>query len=76
MTELVEDEFRVYIRSLLLQYGFRLGKSTVCSILKKPDVIWNVLGNELVKAPSSVDEWKSISRDFYMKWNFPIFLLL
>ncbi|KAL5509264.1 hypothetical protein EMCRGX_G004602 [Ephydatia muelleri] len=54
-----------------LSYGFRLGKSTVCSILKETcDVIWDVLGKEFVKAPTSVDERKSISRDFYMKLNF------
>ena len=55
-----------------LSYGFRLGKSTVCSILKETcDVIWDVLGKEFFKAPSSVDEWKNISRDLYMKWNIP-----
>ena len=24
-----------------------------------------------MKAPSSVDDWKRISREFYLKWNFP-----
>ena len=30
-----------------------------------------MLSSEFVKAPLSVEEWKAISRDFYLKWNFP-----
>lgn len=35
------------------------------------EVIWNVLAKDFFKAPSSADEWKVISWDFFLKWNFP-----
>ena len=55
-----------------LSFSFRLGKSTVCRILRETCVvIWDVLAKEYVKALSSEDDWKKISRDFYLKWNFP-----
>ena len=30
-----------------------------------------MLAKEYVKAPSSEDDWKKISRDFYLIWKFP-----
>ncbi|KAL5457184.1 hypothetical protein EMCRGX_G034429 [Ephydatia muelleri] len=55
-----------------LSFSFRLGRSTVSTILSETcGVIWDVLVKEYVKAPSSVDDWKRISREFYLKWNFP-----
>ena len=55
-----------------LSFNFRLGKSTVCSVLRETcEVLWTVLGKEYVRAPVSVAEWEEISRDFLLKWNFP-----
>ena len=35
------------------------------------EVIWKVLQNECVSAPSSEAEWEGISRQFQQVWNFP-----
>jgi hypothetical protein len=34
-------------------------------------VIWQVLCNEYVKAPSTEDEWRGSSAQFSQIWNFP-----
>ena len=55
-----------------LSFSFRLGRSTVCGIIRETcDVIWNVLAEEYVRAPSSIAEWEGISKEFYLRWNFP-----
>ena len=52
-------------------FNFRLGKSTICSIVKETcEAIWTALSNEYVKAPTSQDDRKRISQDFFLKWNF------
>ena len=61
-----------FLPQISLSYNFRLGRSTVCSIVRETcGVIWDVLAKDYVKAPSSVKEWKQISREFFLKWNFP-----
>ena len=49
-----------------------MGRSTVCSILKETcEAIWTALQPQYVKAPSSEEEWKGISKQFGQIWNFP-----
>ena len=61
-----------FLPQISLSYNFQLGRSTVCSIVREIcGVIWDVLAKDYVKAPSSVKEWKQISREFFLKWNFP-----
>uniref|UniRef100_A0A1X7TJV4 DDE Tnp4 domain-containing protein n=2 Tax=Amphimedon queenslandica TaxID=400682 RepID=A0A1X7TJV4_AMPQE len=55
-----------------LSFNFRLGRSTVCEILKETcDAIWNALHLAYLKAPSTEQEWIRISRNFETMWNFP-----
>ena len=54
-----------------MSFSFRIGRATVCSILKETcQAIWMVL-QPFVKAPSSTQEWLEISRQFQQQWNFP-----
>ena len=51
-----------------LTYNFRIAPSNVCSILQETcSAIWNALCTEYVKAPSTGDDWKVISNQFYQK---------
>ena len=44
----------------------------MCEIVKKTcEVIWKVLKPEYVKAPSSENDWRAISKQFEQLWNFP-----
>lgn len=55
-----------------LSFNFRVGRSTVCCIVKETcEVIWTVLQPQYVLAPSSAEEWKGISKQFEQLWNFP-----
>ena len=55
-----------------LSFSFRIGKSTVCGIVRETcEAIWKALQREYVKAPSSEEEWKGVSTQFERKWNFP-----
>ena len=55
-----------------LSFNFRLGKSTVCHILRETcEVLWNTLMPLYVKAPSTEREWKGVSDQFEHMWNFP-----
>ena len=55
-----------------MSFNFRIGRSTVCNILKKTsEIIWDVLQPQYVKAPSSEEEWMGISDQFQHIWNFP-----
>ena len=52
-------------------FNFRIGRSTVCSILEETcEAIYAELKKDFVKAPS-VEEWEGISREFYQTWKFP-----
>lgn len=55
-----------------LSFNFRVGRSSVCIILQETcEVLYEVLANEYVKAPSCAKDWERISREFEMRWNFP-----
>ena len=55
-----------------MSFSFRIGRSTVCCILKETfEAIWEKLQPKYVKAPSSESEWRAISNDFEKMWNFP-----
>ena len=53
-------------------FYFRLGRSTVCKIIKETTIaIWNVLQPIYLKSPSSSDQWKKLAAEFEQEWNFP-----
>ena len=55
-----------------LSFNFRIGRSTVSNILNETcSAIWQVLGREYVKAPTTEDNWRGISAQFGQIWNFP-----
>ena len=55
-----------------LSFNFRIGQSTVCSILKETcEAIWTVLQPQYVRAPSCSEEWIGVSKQFEQLWNFP-----
>ena len=55
-----------------MSFGFRIGRSTVSTILKKTcEVLWEVLQPDYVKAPSSEEDWREISQSFERIWHFP-----
>ena len=55
-----------------LSFSFRIGRSTVCSILEEIcHVIYNELRKDYVKVPSCANDWEGISKEFYHRWNFP-----
>ena len=35
------------------------------------DILWTVLNKEYIPFPSTEDEWKRISHQFWMTWQFP-----
>ena len=53
--------------------SYRMSDTTVGRIVKETsNVLWNVLLTKgFLRAPVNSDEWKKISEDFEMKWNFP-----
>lgn len=61
-----------YSEQVSISFGFRVGRSTVSKILKETcEVLWEVLQPVYVRAPSSEEEWKGISRHFEQIWSFP-----
>lgn len=55
-----------------MSFEFRMGRSTVCGIVKEVcDAIWKVLHPEFVKMPAKEEEWRAISREYELLWNFP-----
>jgi hypothetical protein len=55
-----------------LSFEFRVGRSTICSIIRDTCLaLWESLQPEFVRAPSSEEDWKGISSEFYKSWNFP-----
>lgn len=44
----------------------------MCHIIRETCIaLWQALQPEYVKAPSSAEDWKVISREFEKVWNFP-----
>ena len=55
-----------------IKYHWRLGKSTTREIVYDTcEAIWTELFPIDLKAPSTEQEWKNISRGFEERWNFP-----
>lgn len=54
-----------------LAMSYRLGKSTVSSIIQDTcEAIWLVLQHHVLFQPSQ-QRWKKIANDFFRRWNFP-----
>ena len=55
-----------------LSFNFRIGRSTICGIVRETSqAIWDALNTLYVRAPSNQQEWKGISDQFESQWNFP-----
>ena len=55
-----------------LSFNFRIGRSTVCGILKETcEAIWSTLQPQYVAAPSCEAEWVGVSKEFEKLWHFP-----
>ena len=55
-----------------LCFSFRIGRSTVCGIVRETcEAIWKALHPLYVKAQSTQEEWKGVSDQFEHIWNFP-----
>ena len=55
-----------------LSLSFRVGKSTVSTILKEVcDALYKVLAPIYLRPPSVEEEWKQISSEFLELWNMP-----
>ncbi|CAB4010847.1 Hypothetical predicted protein, partial [Paramuricea clavata] len=53
-------------------FNFRLGKSTVCNIIKETcSGLWNALSASYLKAPNSENKWKQIANEMFSQWDFP-----
>ena len=53
-------------------FNFRVGKSTVCQIVRQTcQGIWNALNEKYLTAPTKASEWKNISEEYFEEWNFP-----
>lgn len=53
-------------------FNFRLGKSTVCNIVRQTcQGIWDALNVAFVKPPTSAEEWSNIARGMFEDWEFP-----
>ena len=58
-----------------LSFNYRIGHSTVTSILKEvPQKIFEVLGPLSLQLPQNEERWKGLARDFWEIWNFPLCL--
>ena len=54
-----------------ITFEFKLGRSTVSSIIDEVrQEIWDVLAN-FVQPPSAMNNWKTICDDFLEFWNIP-----
>ena len=55
-----------------MNLSFRVGKSTVSTILKEVcDTLYKVLAPIYLQPPSMEEEWKKISSEFLELWNMP-----
>lgn len=55
-----------------LHFQFRMGKSTIAKVI--PEVclaIFQCLKSQYMRTPSSEEEWKKVSKEYYDRWNFP-----
>ena len=62
----------IFIMQASLSFEFRMGKSTVCGIIKDLcEALWNALSPEYVKMPSNEREWLSVNVQYEKMWIFP-----
>ena len=55
-----------------LAYSYRVGKSTVSNIIHETcSALWEVLMPQVLRAPSTQSQWRSIAVEFFQLWNFP-----
>ena len=53
-------------------YNFRVGKSTVCNIIRDTcKGLLLALNERYLSAPKTKNDWKRIANDFEIEWNFP-----
>ena len=53
-------------------FYFRIGRATVSKIIRDTcNKLWQCLQPEYVSVPSTEDQWKAISNEFRLEWNFP-----
>ena len=49
-----------------------MGKSTICGVVQDVcEAIWQGLGPDFVRMPSSEEEWLAVSKQYDKIWNFP-----
>ena len=52
---------------------FRISRAATCTILSETcEKLWEVLSSSYVRAPSTVLEWKKISKNLFDMWDMPI----
>ena len=55
-----------------LSFNFRVGRSTVCGILRETcAALWSALKPKYVTPPSTKNGWINVSLQFEKIWNFP-----
>ena len=55
-----------------LCFSFRISRAAICTILSETcEKLWEVLSSSYVRAPSTVLEWKKISKEFFDMWDMP-----
>ena len=55
-----------------LCFLFRISRAAICIILSETcENLWKVLSSSYVCAPSTVLEWKKISKEFFDMWDMP-----
>ena len=55
-----------------LVFSFRISRAAICTILSETcEKLWEVLSPSYVRAPSTVLEWKKISKEFFDMWDMP-----
>ena len=54
-----------------LQYSFRVARCTITKLIPVVcDAIADEYKNEVMKCPSTAEEWKAVARDYGYRWNF------
>ena len=55
-----------------LAFSFKLDRSTINGIVEEVcNELWKALSEKYVRPPSSAEEWRTISNDFFELWNMP-----
>ena len=53
-----------------LCFSFRISRAAICTILSETcEKLWEVLSSSYVRTPSTVLEWKKISKEFFNTWG-------